>query len=44
MIEDIGQSVEKIPIFADRKNIYGVEHIDENDLNDSVQRLNRIDK
>ena len=41
MIEDIGEPTEKnLPIFADRKNIYGVEHIDEQDLNKSVQRLN----
>ena len=32
--------MKKIPIFADRKNIYGVEHIDEEDLNESVKRLN----
>ena len=41
MIEDIGEPSEKnLPIFADRKNIYGVEHIDEEDLNESVKRLN----
>ncbi len=43
MVEDIGQpSGKNLPIFADRKNMYGVEHIDENDLNDSVQRLNPL--
>jgi len=41
MIEDIGEPSQKnLPIFADRKNIYGVEHIDEDDLQKSVKGLN----
>tara|TARA_B100001057_G_C22870673_1_gene958664 strand:- start:4757 stop:5968 length:1212 start_codon:yes stop_codon:yes gene_type:complete len=41
MIEDIGEPTKKnLPIFADRKNIYGVGHIDEDDLNESGQGLN----
>jgi len=41
MIEDIGEPTKKnLPIFADRKNMYGVAHIDEEDLNESGQGLN----
>ena len=41
MIEDIGEPTKKnLPIFADRKNMYGVAHIDDEDLNESGQGLN----
>ncbi len=43
MIEDIGEPTQKnLPIFADRKSIYGVEHIDEDDLHKSVKGLNAL--
>lgn len=45
MVSDIGEPTqENLPLFADRKKVYGVSHIDENDLEESVKGLNILTK
>lgn len=45
MINDIGEPTQdNLPLFADRKKIYGVSHIDEDDLEESVKGLNILTK
>lgn len=45
MVNDIGEPTqENLPLFADRKKIYGVSHIDQEDLEESVKGLNILTK
>lgn len=45
MINDIGEPThDNLPIFADRKKMYGVDYIDEDNLQESVKRLNTLTK
>lgn len=45
MIKDIGEPTEKnLPLYADRQMMYGVDHIDKEDLQSSVKALNILTK
>ena len=45
MVNDIGEPTEKnLPLYADRKHVYGVTHIDEDDLHNAVAGLSTLTK